>query len=61
MSTAQIRKALIAAFGPRKYRITRRGEIHVYNKMPNTNKPGWWFFGWLGDADTEARICDLRS
>lgn len=59
MSTHQIRAALVAAFGPRKYRITRAGEIHVYGRMPNTNEDGWYLFGWINDPETEARIDDL--
>ena len=26
------------------YRITRRGEVHMYGKMPNSRSLGWWLF-----------------
>lgn len=56
MTISTIRKALRHVFGARKYRITRGGEIHVHGRMPNTNQTGWYLFGRLGDAETEARI-----
>lgn len=59
MTTAQIRTALRAKFGSRNYRITRAGEIHIYGRMPNTNQDGWYLWGWIGNAETEARIDDL--
>ena len=36
------RAALRNAFGAGKYRITRDGEIHVYGRMPNSTKTGWY-------------------
>ena len=59
MTTAQIRKVLRTHFGARHYRITSAGEIHVYGCMPNTNEDGWYFFGYIGNPETEARIDDL--
>ena len=60
MSITTIRKILRNTFGSRKYRITRDGEIHVYGTMPNTNQTGWYLFGHLGDAVTEARLADYE-
>jgi len=59
MSTNQIRKALQNHFGKRNYRITKSGEIHAKGTMPNTNKQGWFLFGFLGDATTAANIATL--
>lgn len=59
MTITAIRKILRKVFGARCYRITRDGEIHVYGRMPGANKTGWYFFGWVGDADTEVRIKSL--
>ena len=53
------RAALRNAFGAGKYRITRDGEIHVYGRMPNSTKTGWYLYGWVGDAQTTARIESL--
>jgi hypothetical protein len=30
-----------------KVRITRNGEVHVRGTMPNTNKWGWYFAGFV--------------
>lgn len=59
MTIAAIRKALRNAFGPRKYRITKNGEIHVFGLLPNTSTAGWYLFGFVGEAETEARIQQL--
>lgn len=56
MTIAQIRAALVAKFGARMYRITRDGEIHVRCVMPNTNTTGWYLYGYVGSAETEARL-----
>jgi len=56
MTIAQIRAALIVKFGARMYRITRDGEIHVHGVMPNTQIVGWYLYGYVGDAETEARL-----
>lgn len=56
MTTTELRAALIARFGARKYRITATGEIHVYGQMPNSIETGWWLFGYVGDPQTKARI-----
>jgi hypothetical protein len=45
----EIRKALRAKFGARRYRITRSGELHVYGVMPNSNSVGWWFYCYVED------------
>lgn len=60
MSKTQIRAILRNAFGPRGYRITREGEIHIYGQMPNTDQVGWYFFGHLDSAETLARIAELE-
>ncbi len=59
MSIAQIRAALRNAFGDRKYRITRNGEIHVFGVMKNTNQTGWYLFGDIDNAETIACIESL--
>jgi hypothetical protein len=56
MTTTQIRSALIAKFGARKYRIVSNGDIHVYGTMPNTNTEGWFLFGHLTDRDLSDRL-----
>lgn len=28
----------------------RRGEIHCYGTMPNTNATGWWFAGYVSEV-----------
>lgn len=45
MTIAQIRAALIAKFGARKYRITSSGDIHAFGTMPNSNVEDWFFVG----------------
>ncbi len=52
ITIAQIRRALIAKFGERQYRITRDGDIHVHGRMPNTNIDGWYLYGWIHDDQT---------
>ena len=52
MTKSDIRAVLRKAFGAHKYRITSTGEIYVYGC-------GWYLFGWMGDADTIARIESL--
>ncbi len=49
----QLRALLRRDYGSRKYRITSGStpEVHVYGRMPNTNKVGWWFRGWLCDVE----------
>lgn len=51
--------ALRSAYGPRRYRITKGGEIHVYGRMPNTNITGWWVFGDLHEQTTIRRLQEL--
>ena len=53
--TIKLRAALREKYGPRCYRITRGGDVHVYGKMPNSDIVGWWFMGdiliaelWMG-------------
>jgi hypothetical protein len=46
---AKLRAALRDKFGPRNYRINCRGEVHVFGVMKNTNRFGWFFFGYLED------------
>lgn len=59
MTITAIRAALRNAFGARQYRITATGEIHVYGQMPNSIVTGWYLYGWVGDAETIARIESL--
>ena len=59
MSIKRIRQALRDKFGDRKYRITKYGEIHVYGTMPNTDREGWYLFGYANGAQTIARIENL--
>ena len=59
MTTTAIRAALRNAFGAGKYRITRDGKIHVYGQIPNSIVTGWYLYGWMGDAQTIARIESL--
>lgn len=56
IAASVIRQTLRTEFGPRRYRITRAGEIHVWGRMPNANAIGWWLYGWIGDTDTMARL-----
>lgn len=56
IAASAIRQALRAEFGPRRYRITRTGEIHAYGVMPNSIVTGWWLYGWLGDTTTMIRL-----
>ena len=44
----KLRAALRAKYGPRCYRITRTGDVHVYGLMPNSPVIGWWL---MGDID----------
>lgn len=46
-----LRAALRAKFGPRRYRITRNDEVHVYGIMPNARNVGWWLMGDLLSAE----------
>jgi hypothetical protein len=46
-----LRDALRAKFGPRRYRITCNGEVHVYGLMPNARTVGWLLMGDLLSAD----------
>jgi hypothetical protein len=55
-SIRTIRAALRAAFGPRQYRITADGHIHVRGVMPNTRQTGWYLFGDANSAETYIRI-----
>jgi len=56
MTATEIRAALRNAFGARRYRITKTGEVHVFGRMPGTDRDGWFFFGYVGDRDLEARL-----
>jgi hypothetical protein len=54
---ADYRHMLRANFGPRRYRITRHGEIHAYGTMPGSSDAiGWWWYGSIGEADTIDRL-----
>ena len=58
MPVRQVRAILREKFGARKYRITATGEIHAYGPMPNASCEGWYLVGWIGHAETEARLRD---
>lgn len=42
----QFRALLRKAHGAGKYRITRKGEVHAYGTMPNSNAVGWYLVGY---------------
>lgn len=56
MTTAQLRKALRAKFGARRYRITAAGAVHVCGQMPNTNQVGWYLLGYVGSPEMESQL-----
>ena len=56
MTSSEIRKLAQAAFGQKNARVTRQGEVHAYGVMPNTSRVGWYLYGYVGDAVTEARL-----
>jgi hypothetical protein len=60
-SIPQIRTLLEARFGAKNFRITRTGAIHVYAIAPNTGRVMWWFWGYVGAADTELRLDELAA
>ena len=47
---AQAHHLLRRDHGVGKYRITRRGEVHAYGKMPNSIETGWYFRGSLAEV-----------
>lgn len=56
IAASAVRQALRAEFGPRRYRITSKGEIHAYSQLPNSKDIGWWLYGWVDDTATLARL-----
>ena len=57
----ELRTALRAKYGARKYQITRDDEVYIYGVMPNSQTVGWWSMGdilaaelWLGLHDEVA-------
>ena len=54
MKTAKTIKSLRqfaqSNFGPRRMRITKNGDVHVYSQMPNSIVTGWWLVGDLEAA-----------
>lgn len=56
MSIRQIRKLLVSQFGPRRYRITRDGEIHVFGPLPHTRYRAWYLYGYLDSPETLAAL-----
>lgn len=55
-SDAEIRAAMKERFGSRNARVTKNGEIHVRDVMPNTSRPGWYLFGFTGDPTVDEQI-----
>lgn len=51
-----LRGLLRDKYGPRKYRITKNDEVHAFGTMPNTEKTGWYFAGYLSDFAKEWQI-----
>lgn len=45
MNHVPLRAALRAKYGPRNYRITYAGEVHIYGIAPSTNNFCWWLLG----------------
>lgn len=46
-----LRNALVAKYGARKYRINAAGEVHIFSTMPNSIFEGWWLMGDLDQAE----------
>lgn len=42
MTKTELRNLLRAVYGKGKFRLTRRGEIHVYGRLPNSTSTGWY-------------------
>ncbi len=55
-SDNEVCKAVKALFGAKNARVTKNGEVHVKGPMPNTNKVGWYFFGFTGNDEIESRL-----
>ena len=56
---ANLRKALRAKYGARKYKIVGTSfceEIHIYSLMPNSIVTGWWIMGDLDHAELRMDI-----
>jgi len=51
ISRTELRNALRTKYGPRNYRITRNGEVHVYGLMPNAQIFRWWLMGDIIEAE----------
>jgi hypothetical protein len=56
MTHKKLRDALRVKYGPRCYRITRTGEVHIYGPMPNSRVTGWWLMGDIDHAYTRLGI-----
>lgn len=50
-ATAQQRRIIKAYADNRgmRYRITKAGDVHLYGKMPNSNKIAWFLFACSAD------------
>jgi hypothetical protein len=56
---ATLRKALVAKYGARHYRITGTAmaeEVHIYSQMPSSIVTGWWLMGDLEQAEDRMGI-----
>lgn len=58
---SEIRQMLKRYYDTDKVQIRSNDSIHVYGVMPNTNKTGYWFFGWMGCADTNRRLDEIAK
>lgn len=47
MTTHKAVRDYVLWTGAEKVRITRSGEVHALGTMPNTNKRGWYFYGYI--------------
>jgi hypothetical protein len=56
MSGRQIRDALRAKFGARKFKVHQDGSISAYGRMPNAHVTGWYLFGFTNDPQTIATL-----
>ena len=49
-SIAALRRALVAKYGKRNYKITRCGEVYAFGTMTTHARRGWHFLGYVGDT-----------
>ena len=56
MTQNELRAKLRRTFGGGRYRIDSDGSIHVYGRIPNTYKNGWYLLGYADDPEIESRF-----